>query len=153
MKNLFILFAVIAIAATAGCCRKECHKDEVIAKINNYEVTAGDIRDEARLTAKSKESVLDEIITKKILLQEAQKKNLDKDKGFMKEIERYWEQALLKLLINRKIEEFAKTLPPGMQMEVRQKVIQSELKEWIKRSRAAAKVKIYEGRLNKLEIK
>jgi peptidyl-prolyl cis-trans isomerase C len=56
---------------------------------------------------KQKDQVLEELITKEILLQEAQRLNLDKQKSFMKEIEGYWEQALMKSLINRKLQEFS----------------------------------------------
>ena len=56
---------------------------------------------------KQKDQVLEELITKEVLLQEAQRLNLDKQKSFMKEIEGYWEQALMKSLINRKLKEFS----------------------------------------------
>jgi len=50
------------------------------------------------------------LINKKILIQEALKLNFDKDKTFMKEIERYWEQALLKLLFKIKSDELSRTV-------------------------------------------
>jgi len=87
----------------------------VIARINNYELTVADFEPEARASLpgnmpdtefeKAKESLLDDLITKRILIQAAQKENFDKDKAFVKEIERYWEQALLKLLYKKKSQE------------------------------------------------
>jgi hypothetical protein len=96
---------------------------------------------------KAKEDALDKLITKKILLQEAQRESFDKDQKFMKEIERYWEQALLKLLINKKIDDFSKKLPADLSVEDRQKMLQDELTKWVSGLRASAKVRIYRENL------
>ena len=110
----YILLALIISGVMAGCCCKPENKNhagkEIIAKINNYKLTVNDFKDELMPKArdislsadpeKAKEDALNELVTKKILLQEAQRQSFDKDAKFMKEIERYWEQALLKLLIN-----------------------------------------------------
>ena len=42
-----------------------------------------------------------------MLLQEAQRQAIDREKGFMKSIENYWEQALLKILLERKSREIS----------------------------------------------
>ena len=47
---------------------------------------------------------------KKIILQEAVRHNFDKDRAFMKEIERYWEQALFKLLTKKKMDELSRDI-------------------------------------------
>ncbi|MDD5423396.1 MAG: hypothetical protein PHT32_08295 [Candidatus Omnitrophica bacterium] len=103
----------------AGCGEKRTGPDEkvIVARIGNYEMTVEDFKNEADLIAenkylsddpaKAREEILDEMIVKKILLMEAQAQDFDKDKAFMKEIERYWEQALLKLLIKKKSREFS----------------------------------------------
>jgi parvulin-like peptidyl-prolyl isomerase len=103
-----------------GCARPPEADKRVVAKINNYEMTVSDFREEARLTrsnkslspdeAKAKAQLLEALINKKILIQEALKLNFDKDKTFMKEIERYWEQALLKLLFKIKSDELSRTV-------------------------------------------
>jgi len=92
-------------------------KEKVVARINRFELTVEDFKEEANpllmkkystypLT-KQKDQLLEELITKEVLLQEAQRLNFDKQKAFMKEIEGYWEQALMKSLINRKLQEFS----------------------------------------------
>lgn len=163
----FIFAAVLAAGFAAGCCAKadkeSCQKAPVVARINNYELTAGDFIDEARFmspdtiaaanTEKAKEDALNSLITKKILLQQAQALNFDKDKNFRKEIERYWEQALLKLLMKRKIDEFAKSVPPEMPVDIRQKMIQDRITKWVTDLRNTSKVKIYKENLEKVEIK
>jgi len=137
------------ISAVFGCCcKKESEgKAELVAEVNRYKMTVDDFRDEARLTAatkylpadreKAKEELLDEIITKKVLLEEAQRQNFDKDKPFMKEIERYWEQALLKLLIKKKMAELGSA---------------EELDKWISDLRKKANVRIYKENLKKIDF-
>jgi len=96
----------------AGCGRGEKGPDDVIiAKIDNYEMTAGDFKNDVQPgTGKTKEELLDELITRKVLLAEAQRQDFDKDRAFMKEIESYWELALLKLLYQKKSKEFARDI-------------------------------------------
>jgi hypothetical protein len=119
---LLPLLVFTLILSAGGCGKNEArHKESpVLAKINNYELTTEDFRDEIRLTAhnkelpvdiqQAKERLLDEIIMKKVLLQEAQRQNFDKDMEFTKEIERYWEQALLKLLMKKKMTELSREI-------------------------------------------
>jgi len=124
MKKIFIISLLIALGLGINGCGRGPLEEEgdtrVVARINDYELTVGDFENEAdfmlkktRLSKdpkKAKEELLNDIITKKILLQEAQKENFDKDTLFMREIERYWEQALLKLLLQRKEKELAGTV-------------------------------------------
>ncbi len=122
MRNriLSYMLAIALLSTLNGCGSNEAkHKGRrIVARINRYELTADDFRNEANLImvnkyfsgnpAKIKEDLLDEMIDKKILIQEAERLNFDKDAAFMKEIERYWEQALLKLLIKEKMEELSR---------------------------------------------
>ena len=103
--------------------------------------------------AKARAEALDELITKKVLLQEAQAHNFDNDKKFMKEIELYWEQALLKLLLRSKIDELSKKVGPGISGSAKQDMLQAELTKWIAGLRSAARVKIYKENLDKVDIK
>lgn len=160
MKH-FILAVIITALFMSGCCGRteKCAADKsrVIVRINDYDLTLNDFQEEARFmlpdklaasdAVKAKEDALDKLITKKILLQEAQRESFDKDQKFMKEIERYWEQALLKLLINKKIDDFSKKLPADLSVEDRQKMLQDELTKWVSGLRASAKVRIYRENL------
>jgi len=147
-----ILFSSVGLAVILGiagcCCRKGTDSGaDIVAEINKYKMTVEDFRDEARLTAatkylpadreKAKEELLDEIITKKVLLEEAQRQNFDKNKPFMKEIERYWEQALLKLLIKKKMGELGSA---------------EKLDKWVSDMRKKANVKIYKENLKKINF-
>jgi peptidyl-prolyl cis-trans isomerase C len=124
--------------------------------------------------------MLDELITKKILIQEAQKQNFDKDRAFMKEIERYWEQALLKLLLKKRSDELGRGIEvkesevmeaygqmiaeegpavepydkvaPEIRNELRKKKIQQAFDKWLVDLRFKSKLKVYEENLKEVEI-
>jgi hypothetical protein len=66
--------------------------------------------DEADLlkTENGRKKYLRGLIEKEVLLQEAQRQGIDMEKDFMKSIENYWEQALLRILIERKSKEISR---------------------------------------------
>ena len=121
MYRVVLLLIILGIIVS-GCGRggESLIDKRIIARINNYELTVSDFNNEigsllmrkylARDPLKAKEELLEQLITKKVLLQEAQRQNFDKDRNFMREIERYWEQALLKLLLKKKSDELSKTI-------------------------------------------
>jgi len=51
----------------------------------------------------SKTDFINSLITKELLIQESRKSGIDKDESFRKSIQNYYEQSLIKLLIDRKI--------------------------------------------------
>ena len=111
MKKYALLLFVLMLAA--GCGRLP--KDKVIlAKINNYEITQDEFEQEFKDsgfgrvdTLESRKDFLNTLINRKLILQDAQKKGLDKDKSFLNMIERFWEQSLLKLTLDKKAKEVA----------------------------------------------
>jgi predicted HNH restriction endonuclease len=132
--------------------------DKVLVKINNYSLTVADFEAETHgklpggLTAgdleKVKAGLLDALITKKLLIQEAQKQNFDKDKAFVKEIERYWEQALLKLLYKkRSLELLSEISKSESDPRIRDKKVQEALSAWVEGLKKNADIKRYEENL------
>ncbi len=120
-KRVLMIALAGAVLAVAGCgTRRDVPDDKVLAKINNYDLTVADFKYEGGLTLankyfsddpeKAKEDMLDELITKKVLMQEAQREGLDKEKAFMLEIEKYWEQALVKFLMKDKAAELRQAI-------------------------------------------
>ncbi len=105
---------VIAMLLCAGCGQPQALPKDVVARVNNYMITADEFRralDAAPagfrnypgLTpAMVKEKVLDEMIANQLLLEEAQKLNFDKQSEFLAEVEGYWRQALLKAVIQKR---------------------------------------------------
>ncbi len=109
-KNLVFLFIFLFICG----CNPAPKNRQILAKINNYEITLDQFKEEFKdsqyagnETAESRKEFLNNLINRKLILQEAQKQGLDKDKSFLKMIEKFWEQSLLKLAVDRKTKETA----------------------------------------------
>jgi peptidyl-prolyl cis-trans isomerase C len=106
---LFLLIFIIFY----GCGSKQKQKN-IVARVNNYEITLGEFEEEfensiygQQDTSEARQQFLDNLINRKLILQDAQRKGLDKDKEFLKMIERFWEQSLLKLALDKKSKEIA----------------------------------------------
>jgi predicted RND superfamily exporter protein len=116
MKKNIILFSVAILILAIGCSRSLKDKQNILAKINNYEITQEEFEAEFKEspygrtnTLESRKEFLGVLINRKLILQDAQLKNLDKDKDFLRMIERFWEQSLLKLALDKKSKEIAGT--------------------------------------------
>ena len=79
MSVILLIIGQLSLA-TYGCggSKKTSGDDKVVARINSYTMTMGDFRDSARTIGGTREEALEEIITRNILIQEAQKENFDK---------------------------------------------------------------------------
>jgi len=99
-------------------CGQEPPEEKILAKINDYHLTlnefeqqlAGDIEMEPdfKLTPESKKKFLDQLIRKELLIQEAMRLKLDRREQFIRAIERYWQQTLIRDLIEMKGAEISK---------------------------------------------
>ncbi|MFA4992165.1 MAG: hypothetical protein WC569_06265 [Candidatus Omnitrophota bacterium] len=119
MKKSF--FGVLLVFLfLAGCSSGGKGDDRVAAQVNNYKMTADDLRYElgnvpydevdSLNTEKGRKRYLGNLFEKEVLLQEAQRQGLDRESDFMKSIESYWEQALLKLLLQKKSKEISSSV-------------------------------------------
>lgn len=115
MRKLVLVTLFSFIAGCSPCNNNAGNK--AVAQINKYKMTEEDFRyefknapyDEAAFlkTEKGRRQYLEGLIEKEVLLQEAQHLGIDREKDFMKSIESYWEQALLKILLERKSREIS----------------------------------------------
>jgi hypothetical protein len=156
---LFICLVISAsFVSIPGFSGEPKDKDKALADINRYTLTVADYDSEAQGKLPSglsdadfeiaKENLLEDIITKKVLLQEAQKQSFDKDKAFIKEIERYWEQALLKLLYNKKSQELLRAISADEKSpEIRDRLVREAMDKWIEDLKRAADIKKYRENL------
>jgi hypothetical protein len=78
-------------------------------KIQDYELTKAEFEAEFKGsvygqtdTLESRKQFLSSFIDRKLVLQDAQAKGLDKERNFLKAIERFWEQTLLKVALDEK---------------------------------------------------
>lgn len=157
-----MLFPALILSGCSGGSSAPKGGGKVIAKINNYELTEEDFRDNAAIMTrgefyardkeKAKKEFLEELITKNVLLQEAQAQDFDKDKAFMKEIQRYWEQALLKLLIKKKTREISGSMNIREPEEIRHRKVKEAMSQWVETLRRNARVTVYKENLKNLEI-
>lgn len=120
---IYILFLAFLIINWGCQCRYtdeiNANDQRIVASVNNHDIIVSDF-DEVSMPAfinnnscnklQMRTNALEDIITKQLLIQEAQKQNLDKQKAFMKEIEKYWGQTLLKLILKKKSDDYVETI-------------------------------------------
>ena len=109
MTRIFMWFAIFCIFLSAGCSRKE----KPAISIGPIQITASEF-EEAYQKAKasrspevSRKEFLDALITRKLVLQEAETLGLDKDPQLLESLQFFWEQALMRLVLARKLNELA----------------------------------------------
>jgi len=116
MKRIFLGILLFSIFI-AGCSSGKKSEDRVVAQINKYKMTIEDLKYEFKNAPYDEKSLLatengikrylSGLIEKQVLLEEAQRQNIDREKDFMRSIESYWEQALLRILLERKSKEIS----------------------------------------------
>lgn len=158
ISSVVVTLCLLLISLSGRCDDLKKDDNTILATINKYKLTAADFKSEAKdkLSGnlseadfeRSKEKILDEIIMKKLLIQEAQKQNFDKDKAFVKEIEIYWEQALLKLLYNKKSQELLREISRSeSDPDVRNQKVREALDRWMEDLKKRADIKKYKENL------
>jgi len=113
MKSLaVILFLSLSILG----CSSKAHNEEgtILTQVNDYKIGWQEFEGEFRAsnygrvdTVESRRDFLRAFIDRKLILQDAQARGLDKQSTFMKMIEKFWEQSLLKLALDEKSKEIA----------------------------------------------
>jgi len=118
MRNKwFCLVLLLMLVGFSGCQRENGEKPEVLARINDYNLTLDEFQKqlasememdkEFKLTRKARKAFLNELIKKEILIQEARKLKLDTREEFREAIERYWESTLIRDLLELKAKDIA----------------------------------------------
>ncbi len=112
MRKYLIIFLMLLFT---GCAPSQ-EEEQFLAKVNNYIVTKNEFEEAFKdspyvrdNTIESRKEFLDNLINRKLILQDAQEKGLDKNKDFLKMIERFWEQSLFRLALEKKTNEIAGT--------------------------------------------
>ena len=180
MRMIFIGI-LLASVALAGCSAGGGGDERVVAQVNDYKMTVEDLKyelknvpyDDASLleTEKGRLDYINRLLEKEILLQEAQKKGLDREKEFMRSIENYWEQALLRLLLQKKsneisglihvydneIDEYYRETGEDLSRSdisriIRQKKETEAMNVWVQELKKRSRMKINEKILNEIFI-
>ena len=110
----FLVF--VGVLLLQSSCSKRDQKNEAAVKISTYTLTANEFEElfsEYEMngdTPGNRENFLNNLITRKLLLEEAQRRGLDTQKDFLRSIENFWEQSLLKLVVDQKVKEIEKNI-------------------------------------------
>jgi hypothetical protein len=128
-RYLIILVLLLSILG----CKEKPEEKEVLIRINNYEITREEFEQEfkkspfaGRDTLKARKEFLNNLIDRKLILQQTQKEGLDREKDFLKLIEKFWEQSLLKIALDKKAKEIAGSL------QVSDRAVEARYKEMLK---------------------
>ncbi len=102
---------IIGLAFIYGYQGKGRPKD-IALRVNNFVMTQEEFEEEFREsgmpdTTQTRQRFLEGLINRKLVLQEAERLGLDKEREFLKTIERFWEQSLFKIMIEAKSKEIA----------------------------------------------
>lgn len=148
MKRIGFICLIIGIVLISAIYWSRDRKPQkVLARINNYVMTVDDFKDEIKYSPYAGDEdiqrLLDLAIRKQILIQEAQRRGLDREKTFMETIERYWKQTLIKELLEEETSRIYKTVSKDKQAEA--------LNDWTEGLYKKADIKIYEDVLQKLK--
>jgi hypothetical protein len=115
MKN-YLLSLLLLISVLISGCDKTCKNNQAMAKVNNYKISRDkfeaefkDSRYSLNDNLASRKEFLDNLIDRKLILQEAERKGLDRDPAFLAAIERFWEQSLLKVALDKKMKEIMRS--------------------------------------------
>lgn len=150
MSKNFIYLIILGLVCFCFGCEQNVGQGKVVAKINNYAMTTEDLKDEVAnspyASDMTTQELLDLAIKKQVLIQEAQKEGLDRKKSFLKTIERYWEQTLIKELLNKKIQGIYKTTSDKNEQT-------KELDDWVNQLYKKANIEIYNDVVKELEEK
>jgi acyl carrier protein phosphodiesterase len=121
-KTITTSICICVISFTfIGCAKSDKHKkDTVVATINNEPLYAKDLKRNIALNLKSNPRFkitpqtlnrhIDIMIDKGLLIQEAKKQKLDETERFVNTIKAFWEQTLIRDLIEYKSKDLAKTV-------------------------------------------
>jgi peptidyl-prolyl cis-trans isomerase C len=116
MRYFFLLiFVIILVSAVSGCQRKP--EVPVVAQINERAITLDEFKSELdrslaidpefKGSLEDREDLVEELVTRELLIQEAMKKDLDSEPDFRFQIKNYFEQTLIEELMRAKLEDFA----------------------------------------------
>jgi hypothetical protein len=182
MLGIYLGFALIFWGCSGG---QTDSKSPVLARINDYQLTVDEFERQLvaetrydtdyKLTREAKTQLLEELIRKELLIQEAKRLELDRQDSFMRAIERYWESTLIRDLMNLKGKEIGARIylteeeveghyqqlknqgyVEGALEEVRPKIADqlleekktAKLRQWVDEMRQSADIKIDQSLLD-----
>lgn len=109
MKNRALLILYIALLLISCQAKDKTEKEKILVKVNDVTITLSDFNrylyDESqhnksfRVSEESMRNYLDMLIERELLIQEAVKRGLSKEEEFVRTVEKFWKQTLIRNLI------------------------------------------------------
>ena len=103
---LFIVTVITAVTVYYLWPEPEITEGNVLVIVNGHTIPRTVLKQrkaEGRYHNKTESEIIDAVIINDLLLQEAQRLNMDKEPGFRRAVENYYEQSLIKILIDRRM--------------------------------------------------
>ncbi len=115
MKQNYILISIgLGVLLVIYGCEQKTKSIKLAIKVNDFQMSAQEFEQEFKEAPASllgpenqKEKFLENLVSRKLILQEAERLGMNREKDFLKAIERFYEQSLLKLVVDKKSNEFA----------------------------------------------
>lgn len=108
MKYLLTILAIVCAASLINLFYMWPHKPmaqkDIAVTINGHQLAQADLKAEETQSGyhqETKADMLDSLITKELLIQEAQRLKIDKEENFRKTLKIFYEQSLIKILMDR----------------------------------------------------
>lgn len=111
-----LLLAIILAPVLSGCSKESNDREKVIASVNKEQISLKEFQREIALRSKQNphykvtpqtvKEQLDTVIDRKIMIQEAMKNGLANNEDFVRTIQTFWEQTLIRELIAAKNHEW-----------------------------------------------
>jgi len=115
---LFIGLAVSAATVFYFLPEPETSKEDILVTVNGHDLPRSMLdqkKSQSGYHSKDDKAILDSIIINELLIQEAQRQGIDKEPSFRTSVQDYYEQSLIKILIDR---EFGETETQATDQEV-----------------------------------
>ncbi len=110
MKYLFTILAFVVLISVLTLYylwpSDPVNSQDVALRINGHSMTHEQLNDQGRKLGyhgESKEDRVDSVVTRQILINEAQRVGIDKEDNFSKALKDYYEQSLIKVLTDRQL--------------------------------------------------
>jgi len=104
---------MVVILLSASCAPKE----ETAVSIDSIKITKAEFEKDFQKfnlskpdTSAARKEFIESLVNRKLILKEAETTNLDKDPAFLEDVQDFWEQSLLKLVVDKKAKQLFMTI-------------------------------------------
>lgn len=133
---------ILAAALMGGCSSEPAspHQGKPVVVINDLNLMKEDLRQEigrspvgpGQASPEGEPEWLTRVIERELIIQEGRRLGLDRNLEFMRSIERFWKEALLKQVVQRKAREISS------QVQVYEPEIEAYYQNWVKAQKGGA---------------